>query len=65
MRNILKLQFLVIVGIMLSSSFVLGAYDPNDFDEGNAAHWYRKAFALYEEPEGIDPSEYVIRFRTS
>jgi hypothetical protein len=34
-------------------------YDPNHFDPNNAAHWYRKAFALYEEPNDIDLDAYI------
>jgi len=53
-------QFVIIVTITLISNCAIGAYDPNNFDPGNAAHWYRKAFALYEEPEGLDLKAYTL-----
>ena len=57
MSNNSKILYL---GMFLVLSFCTFAkYDPNTFDPDNAAHWYRKAFALYEEPNGIDLGEFV------
>ena len=50
---------ITILTIVLLSTCALAAYDPNNFDPDNAAHWYRKAFALYEGPNDIDLSDFI------
>ena len=47
------LIIIALAAVMLTAG-AYAAYDPNHFDPDNAAHWYRKAFALYEEPNDID-----------
>lgn len=45
--------------IILLSISGLAGYDPNCFDPENAAHGYRKAYALYEEPNAINLRDYA------
>jgi len=52
-----KLLYLLLIVCFPVCTFA--AYDPNHFDPNNAAHWYRKAFALYEEPNNIDLKAFV------
>ncbi len=57
-----KQQWIAIL-VLAAATTAQAKYDPNHFDPDNAAHWYRKAFELYEEPNDIGLSEY-IRFKT-
>ncbi len=50
-------QYLLMV--LFLPLYAWAQYDPNHFDPDNAAHWYRKAFELYEEPNGFDLDEYI------
>lgn len=50
---------ILITSILLSYS-ALAAYDPNRFDPENAAHWYLRAFAHYEEPDEINLPNYAL-----
>jgi hypothetical protein len=57
----MKIQLVVIsvITVSLISSRACAQYDPNHFDPDNAAHWYRKAFDLYDEPNDFDLDEYI------
>ena len=52
-------KLVIAATMILLSTCALAEYDPNNFDPHNAAHWYRKAFALYEEPNDVDLSGYI------
>ena len=41
---------IALLALLTITAAATAQYDPNHFDPDNAAHWYRKAFALYEEP---------------
>lgn len=49
-----QVLLLAIVASVLSSALSFAEYDPNQFDSQNAAHWYRRAFAIYQELNSLD-----------
>lgn len=50
---------ILLAGLFLLTAAAQAKYDPNHFAPDNAAHWYRKAFELYEEPKDIDLGDYI------
>lgn len=59
--NILKIT--VVFATLVIVTTASAQYDPNHFDPNNAAHWYRKAFALHEYPNDINLYNYFF-FKT-
>jgi len=53
----MALQLITAAGVLFSA-LAFGVNDPNQFDSQNAAHWYRRAFAIYQEPNSISALRY-------
>ncbi len=55
----MKYMSILLAGLFLLTAATQAKYEPNHFDPDNAAHWYRKAFDLYTEPNDIDFDGFV------